>query len=130
MARLRVNGYSRPIPIDDLWGLQQWSPFSWRGRTVQNFGWGGDHVGKLRALQAAIKHLCGAGKVRERFDAGTFSLVTYHERDFPEHLRPAVNRIMDLRIKSRDEITPKHVVFALKRDFYRSLASQHASMFR
>ena len=45
---------------------------------VQDFGWGGDHVGKLHALQTAIKRLCGAGKVRERFDAGT--VVSYdHE---------------------------------------------------
>jgi hypothetical protein len=79
---------------------------------VQDFGWGGDHVGKLHALQTAIKHLCGAGKVRERFDAGTYPLVTYHQSDFPEHLRPAFNRIMDLRIKSRAEIAPEYVVFA------------------
>jgi hypothetical protein len=63
---------------------------------VQDFGWGGDHAGKLHALQTAIKHLCGAGKVRERFDAGTYPLVTCHERDFPEHLRPAFNRIVPL----------------------------------
>ena len=106
-------------------------PFLLEGRIVQTMvGAVTTSANCMHALQTAIKHLCGAGKVRERFDAGTFPLVTYHERDFPEHLRPAVNRIMDLRIKSRDEITPKHVVFALKRDFYRSLASQHASMFR
>lgn len=79
---------------------------------VQDFGRGRSHVGKLHALQTAIKHLCGAGKVRDRFDAGTYPLVIYREPDFPEHLRSASNRITDLRIKSRDEITPEYVVFA------------------
>jgi hypothetical protein len=79
---------------------------------VEDFGWGGDHVGKLLALKAAMKHLCGVGKIRERFDHATFPLVTYQERDFPEALRPAFRRIIDARIKSRHDITAEYVVFA------------------
>lgn len=79
---------------------------------VEDFGWGGDHVGKLLALQTAVKHLCGPGKIRDRFDTGTFPLVTYQERDFPEEIRPAFRRILDARIKSRHEITSDYVVFA------------------
>jgi hypothetical protein len=79
---------------------------------VEDTGWGSDHVGKLDALQRAIKRLCGPGKIRDRFDAGTFPLVTYQERDFPEQLRPAFRRILDARLKSRHEVTLQHVVFA------------------
>ncbi len=61
-------------------------------------GWGGDHVGKLHALQVAMKNLCGAGKIRDRFEKATFPLATKLDRDFPESLRPAFTRIMDARI--------------------------------
>ena len=79
---------------------------------VEDFGWGSDHVGKLLALQTAIKHLCGPGKIRDRFDAGTFPLVKYQERDFPEALRSAFTRILDARIKSRQDVTKDYAYFA------------------
>jgi len=79
---------------------------------IEDLGWGGDHGGKLIALQAAIKHLSGSGKVRDRLANATFCLVTYSERDFPEPLRPAFTRILEARLRSRREINPNYVVFA------------------
>lgn len=79
---------------------------------VEDFGWGGDHVGKLVALQTAIRHLTGNGKIKERFDAATFPLVTYHERDFPASLREALKRVIDARIKCRRDVTSTYTVFA------------------
>jgi hypothetical protein len=75
------------------------------------FGWGGDHVGKLYTLQTAMRLLAGNKKIRERYDAATFPLVRYQERDFPEHLRPAFTRIIDARIKSRHEVHKDYVSF-------------------
>jgi hypothetical protein len=70
-----------------------------------NHGWG-EIVGKFEELKAAMNDLISiSGNVRERFDEATFRLVKYGEQDFPEHLRPAFNRIIDTRIKSRRDIT-------------------------
>ncbi|WP_316187965.1 MULTISPECIES: hypothetical protein [unclassified Bradyrhizobium] len=77
-----------------------------------DFGWGGDHVGKLIALQTAVRKLAGQGKLRDRYDAATFALATYHERDFPEHLRPAFNRIMEARRKAREDVNENYAYFA------------------
>ena len=70
------------------------------------------NVGKLVALRTVMKHMNGNGKIRERFDAATFPLVTYHERDFPPVLREALKRIIDARIKCRRDISPTYTVFA------------------
>ena len=77
-----------------------------------NHGWGSDIVGKLVALQAAMKGLSSNGKVRERFDRATSPLVAYREQDFPEHLRPAFNRVIDTRRKSRRDISETYWEFA------------------
>jgi hypothetical protein len=76
-----------------------------------DYGWGGDHVGKLVALQAAMRQLAGNKKIRERYDDATFALVKFQERDFPEALRPAFTRIKDARIKSRHEVHKDYVSF-------------------
>jgi hypothetical protein len=75
-----------------------------------DFGWGGDHVGKLEALRAAIQALAGGGKVRDRFDRATLCLVTYW--NVPARLRPALERIRDARRRCRRNISSTHAVFA------------------
>jgi hypothetical protein len=79
---------------------------------AQDFGWGSDHVGKLLAIQTAMRRLSGSGKIRDRFDAATFPLVTYQERDFPPRFQAAFRRIIDARIKSRRDISATYAVFA------------------
>ena len=77
-----------------------------------DFGWGGDHVGKLVALRTMMKHLNGNAKIGDKLEAATFTLMTYHENAFPESLRPAFNRIVEARTALRREITKEYVVFA------------------
>jgi hypothetical protein len=61
------------------------------GNPKDDLGWGGDHVGKLKALQTAIRILAGGGTVRNRFDRATSCVVSYW--DVPKRLRPALQRI-------------------------------------
>lgn len=53
-----------------------------------------------------------AGKIRDRYDRATFALAPYQERDFPELLRPAFHRVIDARIKSRQDVTSDYAYFA------------------
>ena len=79
---------------------------------MHDFGWGGDHIGKLVALQTAMRKLSGQGKLRDRYDAATFALVTYRDEEFPEPLRPALNRIKDARRKARQDVSETYTYFA------------------
>lgn len=79
---------------------------------IEDFGWRGDHVGKLVALRGAVLTLMsGAGKMRKRVDDATFALLPYHERDFPESLRPAFNRIVGVRLICRRDFGHGQIYF-------------------
>lgn len=63
-------------------------------------GWGGDHVGKLIRLQAAVRSLAeGRGKTSERLEKATYPLMGLFERDFPDHLRNRAKVVLELRSK-------------------------------
>ena len=80
------------------------------GNPKDDLGWGGDHVGKLKALQTAIRILAGGGTVRNRFDRATFCVVNYW--DVPNPLRPALQRIRDGRRRCRRKVSATHAYFA------------------
>jgi hypothetical protein len=82
------------------------------GNPKDDLGWGGDHGGKLKALQTAIRILAGGGTVRDKFDNATSCLVRYVETDFPEALRPAFKRIIGARRRSRRDVSPTYRFFA------------------
>jgi hypothetical protein len=67
---------------------------------MKDYGWGGDHVGKLMRLQTAVRTLAeGRGKTAERLQKATYSLVTLLPRDFPAHLRRRAESVLELRRK-------------------------------
>jgi hypothetical protein len=67
---------------------------------MKDFGWGGDHVGKLMRLQTAVRILAeGRGKTAERLERATYPLVTLFPGDFPQHLRNRARRVLSLRGK-------------------------------
>jgi hypothetical protein len=78
---------------------------------MDDLGWGGDHHEKLLRLQTAVKQLGEGSKVKDRFDKATFCLTGYLERDFPEHLRSAFTRIMDARVRAREDISSTDAIF-------------------
>jgi hypothetical protein len=65
-----------------------------------DYGWGGDHVGKLHRLQTAVRILAeGRGKTAERLEKATYALVGLFPTDFPEQLRNRAESILGLRGK-------------------------------
>src|SRR5687767_14703181 len=61
-------------------------------------GWGGDHVGKLVKLQAAVRTLAeGGGNFRDRMERATESLIRLRVEDFPAILRTRAERVLALR---------------------------------
>lgn len=67
---------------------------------MEDFGWGGDHVGKLHSLQVAVAALAeGSGKTAERLEKATFPLIRLTPADFPEKLRKRAKNVLTLRTR-------------------------------
>ena len=66
----------------------------------EDYGWGGDHVGKLEKLQYAVQVLSeGSWKTPARLNMATFALVHLRPKQFPEHLRKRATRVLGFRRK-------------------------------
>ena len=59
-----------------------------------------DPIGKLLALDDAVKALCGQGTVSKKLAAATDQLLHYQATEFPEPLRARFERLMDARRKA------------------------------
>ena len=70
------------------------------GETMKDFGWGGDHVGKLLRLRTAVKQLAESkGKLNDRLQRSTYALFTLQPRDFPTNLQNRATNVLALRLK-------------------------------
>jgi hypothetical protein len=67
---------------------------------VKDLGWGSDHVGKLKRLQAAVKHLAeGKWTTSKRLEKATSWLTGLQPAEFPQHLRNRASNVLSLRRK-------------------------------
>ena len=93
---------------------------------MDDYGWGGDHVGKLTKLQAAVQFLAeGSGTTKTRFKAATDALVHLRSSHFPGHLRNRAANVLGFRRKhmfiAGDEVYFRDVRPSHRRKFVRDL---------
>jgi hypothetical protein len=80
-----------------------------------------DQIGKLLALEDAVKALCSQENVSKKLGSATDQLMHYQPTDFPEPLRPRFERLRAARVKAS-----RHYVGGTHFDFGKNRAEHEA----